>query len=139
MEVIFRQTKADICSVFKSHKPIFVLVFLESFCAVCLAYRFPRQHSGSSPSFPQAGLSRPTNGITMVCYCLPWPRRSLTRIGALSQFSQLSSIWRSSGKRKKMSSVSAGVVNLQVWQLTGCSVLAPGCVTHGSLLPVRAA
>ena len=82
-------------------------------------YRFPRQHSGSSPSLPEAGLSRPTNGITMVCYCLPRPRRSLTRIEALLQFSQLSSIWRSSGKRKNMSSVSAGVVNLQVWQPIG--------------------
>lgn len=118
-EVIFCPTKVGICSVFKSHKPIFVPVLLESFRAVCSVCRFPRQHSGSSPSFPEAGLSRPTNGITMVCYCLQWPRRSLTRIGALSQFLQLLSIWRSSVNRKKMSSVSAGVVNLQVWQLIG--------------------
>lgn len=91
--------QADICYVFKS--PIFVFVFLESFCAVCLPCIFPQQHSWSSPSFPEAGLSQPTNGITMVCYCLQWPRHSLTGIGALSQFSQLSSIWRSPGKREK--------------------------------------
>lgn len=100
-EVIFFQTKRDICSVLKSHEPIFVPVFLESFCPVCSACRFPQQHSGRSPSFPEAPLSRPTNGITMVCYCLPWPRHSLTRIVALSQFPLLSSIWRSSDERKK--------------------------------------
>lgn len=79
------------------------LVFF--FFAVRLARTIPQQHSGSGPSLPEAGLSRPTNGITMVCYCLQWPRHSLTRIGALLQFSQLSSIWRSpgiaTGKKKK--------------------------------------
>lgn len=122
----------DIRSVFKSHRPIFALVFLESFCPVCLAYRFPRQHSGSSPSFPEAGLSRPTNGIIMVCYCLPRPRRSLTRIGARSQFSRpwhLEVIWY----EEKMADVSAGVVNLQVWQLT--TLFTTGTKMHNTWQP----
>lgn len=109
------------------------VVFLESFHPACLAYRFPRQHWGSSPSFPEAVLSRPTNGITMVCSWQPWPRRSLTRIGA---FSQSSSIWGHL-VRRKMSKFSAGVVNLQVWQLIG--LFNTGTQLWNTLLPVRTA
>lgn len=119
IEVIFWQTKRGTSALFSNHTDQYL--FFSSWKVFALsAWRTDFLSSTqSSPSFPRAGLSWPTNGITMVCYGLPWPRHSQTRIGALLQFSELSGIWRSSGKRKKMSSVSAGVVNLQVWQLIG--------------------
>lgn len=57
----------------------------------------------------------------MASYCLPQPRRSLTGAGAPLQFStaleHLEVILVK--EKKKMSGVSAVVVNLQVWQLIG--------------------
>lgn len=88
----FGKTKVIVCYALKSQMRIFAFVFLTSFCAVIMAWIFLRQHCGRGPSFPEAGLCWPTNEITMVCYCLNRPRRSLTRTGVLLPFPQLLSV-----------------------------------------------
>lgn len=105
----FRITQANICSC-----------FLGKFSPCLLGVQIFSAALREQPLLPRGKHSRPTNRITMVCYCLLRPCCSLTRTGALIQFSHLSSIWRSSGKmEKKLYHVSSGVVNLQVWQPIG--------------------